>query len=67
MIIRRPGRHEMRRRLLRRPRDFFDDALLVHRQRQRLADPRIVKRLSRDVEPDEIGAEIIERVKIRAA
>jgi hypothetical protein len=35
------------------------------RQRERLADARVVERLSGDVEADEIGAEIIERVKIR--
>ena len=46
------------------PRDFFDDAFLVNRQRERLADARVVKRFSRHVEADEIGAEIIERVKI---
>ena len=66
MIIRRSIRHEMRGRLFARPRDFFDDAFLVNRQRQRLADARVVERFLRDVEPDEIGAEIIERVKIRA-
>jgi len=46
--------------------DFFDDALLVHRQRQRLAHARVIKRFARDVEAEKISVETNERVKVRA-
>ena len=64
MIILRPRRHQMGRGHFAGPRDFFYDALLVHRKCQRLADARVVKWFARDIETEKISAEIIERMKI---
>ena len=54
-IMSRAIRHEMRCGLFSRPGDFFDDAFLVNRQRERLADARVVEGFPGHVETDEIS------------